>query len=779
MGKNLPDSVGNKAKNINLLQKKGYLVPPGFVCTWESYLKYCNGDTSVLDKIRQELNGCIDPQQTYAVRSSANVEDGLTHSFAGQFETILAVRGVEQILSSILSVWEAAGSESVRSYLTKIGIESTNLKVAVIVQEMVSPWISGVSFSKNPMTALDEVVVEAVEGSGTELVQGGKTPLRWVNKWDGWVCSPDNSPVSCEIIQEVVDQTKRIAKDFNREVDLEWVHDGKALYWLQMRDITALIDSSNIYSNRMAKEMSPGMIQPLVWSVNVPVHSEAWVNLLSEILGKNDLKPESLMKSFHYRAYHNMGVFGQIFEILGLPRETLEIMSGIVPAGAGKPRFRPSPKTILRFPRMVGFALNKWGFAKIASADYPRLYNMAYRYPLIPAENTPGREIIAEIDKIIELNAQTTYNTIVVILLMQIYNGIFKGMLTRSGFEFQQFDLTDGMEELKQFDPNIKLDTLNRMYWQLDEQERESIHVQGWKSLADLNGSEAFPTELEDFFEAFGHMSDSTSNFAHKPWRETPDMILQLIADFKLAQGGSDNKLRYQDLHVGGMKGRMLETFYRRARQFRLFREMYSSLSSYQLMLLRSYYLALGERLVEADVLAEADDIFFLNYDELRSYYSTSDNGHDYNRRVNKRKEDWKACKDSILPDVIFGDTVPPIVPVACDKLIGTPTSRGYYTGTVKIVRSIAEFHKLSPGDVLVIPYSDVSWTPLFAKAGAVIAESGGILSHSSIIAREYSIPAVVSVPGALGLQDETWVTIDGFKGEILIHDKDQTTLGG
>jgi pyruvate,water dikinase len=131
-----------------------------------------------------------------------------------------------------------------------------------------------------------------------------------------------------------------------------------------------------------------------------------------------------------------------------------------------------------------------------------------------------------------------------------------------------------------------------------------------------------------------------------------------------------------------------------------------------------------------------------------------------------------------MLPEVIFGDTVPPVVPLAREKLVGTPTSRGYFTGKVKIVRAIGEFHKLSHGDVLVIPYSDVSWTPLFAKAGAVIAESGGILSHSSIIAREYSIPAVVSVPGALGLQDETWVTIDGFKGEILVHDTDHVTLG-
>jgi pyruvate,water dikinase len=86
------------------------------------------------------------------------------------------------------------------------------------------------------------------------------------------------------------------------------------------------------------------------------------------------------------------------------------------------------------------------------------------------------------------------------------------------------------------------------------------------------------------------------------------------------------------------------------------------------------------------------------------------------------------------------------------------------------VVCGIGDFAKLENGDVLVVPYSDVGWTPLFAKAGAVISESGGMLSHSSIIAREYNIPAVVSVTGATQLTDHTQVTIDGYKGEILIH---------
>ena len=74
-------------------------------------------------------------------------------------------------------------------------------------------------------------------------------------------------------------------------------------------------------------------------------------------------------------------------------------------------------------------------------------------------------------------------------------------------------------------------------------------------------------------------------------------------------------------------------------------------------------------------------------------------------------------------------------------------------------------------GDVLVIPFSDVGLTPLFARAGAVVAESGGILSHSSIIAREYGIPAVVSVPGACGLEDGTMMAVDGYTGDMQILD--------
>jgi pyruvate,water dikinase len=86
------------------------------------------------------------------------------------------------------------------------------------------------------------------------------------------------------------------------------------------------------------------------------------------------------------------------------------------------------------------------------------------------------------------------------------------------------------------------------------------------------------------------------------------------------------------------------------------------------------------------------------------------------------------------------------------------------------VILSVADFSKMEQGDVLVIPFSDVSWTPLFTRAGAVIAESGGVLSHSSIVAREYNLPCVVSVSQACNLPDHTLVTVDGYKGEVKIH---------
>ena len=221
----------------------------------------------------------------------------------------------------------------------------------------------------------------------------------------------------------------------------------------------------------------------------------------------------------------------------------------------------------------------------------------------------------------------------------------------------------------------------------------------------------------------------------------------------------------------------MLRLFYNRARQFRLFREQYSSCYTYSLMLLREYYLAIGDRWAQKGVIDQAPDIFFLFDYEVRDGVAGSANPSTFRQLVIERQNEYFRCKDAQMPETIFGEQAPLVVNAAGERYQGTPTSKGYYCGPARIIRSVADFSRMQAGDVLVIPFSDVSWTPLFARAGAVIAKSGGILSHSSIIAREYNIPAVVSVQGVLQIEDGRLVSIDGFKGEVIVHQEQDSPL--
>ena len=123
--------------------------------------------------------------------------------------------------------------------------------------------------------------------------------------------------------------------------------------------------------------------------------------------------------------------------------------------------------------------------------------------------------------------------------------------------------------------------------------------------------------------------------------------------------------------------------------------------------------------------------------------------------------------------DSFFGED---FVPTRDDEapattLHGTPSSRGTHYGVARVIRGIAEFDRVEEGDIIVIPFSDVGWTPLFAKAGAVVAESGGMLSHSSIVAREYGIPCVVSVSGAMSIPDGSMAVVDGYRGIVTLQE--------
>ena len=767
--KKIPDSIGAKARNLSFLLQKKFQIPETYVCTWDAHNHYIKNEKQIKAFIKEELSKKLDTGKNYAIRSSANIEDGEKHSFAGQFKSILNVRGIDNIIQAIETIWSSIYSEGVRTYLERVSIHPDDLKMAVIIQEMVEPAISGVSFSKNPMTGMDEIIVEALPGHGEGFLQNGITPERWVNKWGEWTEKPNNVSTDPHVIASVVNETKDIARTFGNDVDVEWVYDGQAINWVQLRGITSLKNTA-LYTDHFAREVFPGIIKPLVWSTNVPIVCGAWMRLFTEVIGKNDINPRSLAKSFYYRAYFNMGTIGRIFEALGLPSNTIELLMAIESKGAEKPSFKPTRKTLTLLPRMLHCAFDKIRFARKIDAFLPDMNRRYHSLADDPAALRNEHEIMAGIDRLYSLNEETAYYMIVTYILMGFYDILLKNQLKKHGGEYETFDCLQGMDELNEFDPNIELRELNQEFNELDEVTKEIIKECSYQEFRALGGVDRFARQVACFIEHFGHLSDSGNDFSAVPWRENPDAILSMIVNYTQRKERPSQKIGFRELPLSSVTRLVLTPLYKRARAFRLYREAVGSLYTYGYGLFRTYFLSLGGYLVRRALLREREDIFYLYFDEIREIVRAGEMNNVYADRIAQRKAEIEEYEHISLPDTIYGDDHPPVTVSQDARMKGIPTSKGLYKGRVRVIRGVNDFQRLRDGDVLVIPYSDVGWTPLFTKAGAIIAEAGGFLSHSSIIAREYAIPAIVSVQGACQLKDGTLVTVDGYQGDITIH---------
>jgi pyruvate,water dikinase len=701
------------------------------------------------------------------VRSSANVEDGTVVSYAGQFGSELDVPAGE-LLAAVQRVRQSAGSERVAAYRNRLDV-ANDIAIAVMVQPMVTPVVSGVAFSRNPMTGLNEVVVEAVAGRGDRLVGEGVTPDRWINRWGSWLESPETELLPDAVLERLVADTRRIAADYGAPVDLEWVWDGDDLWWVQLRPITGL-DEIAIYSNRISREVMPGIIKPLVWSVNVPMVNRAWVDLFTEAIGPNDIQPDELAKAFAYRSYFNMGAIGDIFELLGMPRDSLELLLGL-PAGSEQPSFKPTGKTMRLLPRMLRVAAGKASYGKKVPGEVNSLRLAYCKFESAALGPRSDSALLSDIAALSELGVRSAYANIVTPLLANLYNTLLRKRLLKAGLDPEIVDI-GASADLTDVNPNAHLEELRNATSQLDAAELAAVERDGPAALP-----EPVRSQFQDFVDRFGHVSASGNDFSVAPWRETPDVVLAMALEHS-ALHGDTKRLDWSEAEAesGALARPMLRALRRRTQQFIAHRENVSFTYTYGYGLFRRYFLEIGRRLVERGLLAETEDIMFLYLDEVRAALLGLSAKELPAELVAARKAEIEAVRDVAMPEVIYGDDfVPAPVDVDSGALAGIPTSRGHHRGTVRVVAAIDDFGKVETGDVIAIPYSDVGWTPLFARAGAVVAAAGGMLSHSSIVAREYRIPCVVSVAGAMQLPDGATVTVDGYSGTVVVDESRQS----
>jgi len=756
--------VGMKAWGLRQLEKTGLQIPKTYVCPFSVYTEYTNGNEELLLEIKLNLNRLIKKGISYCIRSSANVEDEPDYSFAGQFESYLKINSIGEIKNKILKIWQSTHSKRVNAYISKIGIPLQYLKMAVIIQEMVSVKYSGVVFTINPINGFDEVIVELVKGPSSLLLQDGVTPERWIYKWGIWKERPNDSRVDISIIDRVVREAKYAEKKFGSPVDMEWAYDGKSLYWLQIRKVTT-IRGISIYSNRISKGFLPGIIKPLVWTINTKVVNTAWKNIFIELIGRDasDIDIDRLTKSFYGRAYFNMGIIGDIFELIDMPRELLELLLGFSIPGDSPPKFRPGIKAVKFLPRITLFIIRRMFYASRISHFLVQKDKSYKQYAAIKIADLSDKEALKIVEQLVLLDIKTSYHVIMSQLLMGFRSMLLNRMLSKKGISVKDLQFTELKKHTQDIDPYYQLEQLRDNYIKL--------HSPTFKNrpIPNVLQHKAFQADFNEFLHRFGHLCDSGNDFSKIQWREKPGLLLDIIAKQGLNERDIQSDTRI-DL-TSNPTGFFTRLIYKRTIKFMVIRQRVNFLYEYGYSLFRPYILHLAELFVKHGFLDNAEDIFYLTFDELINIVISGAIPKAYRDNIVERKQELMQGEGIELPEIIVGDDKPPIKTSSqkAEILEGIAASGGYCSGKVKLIKNMSDFIKVEEGDIIAIPHSDISWTPILVKARAIISESGGILSHCAIVAREHKIPAVVSVSRAMQLPEGSDVEVDGYVGKITL----------
>jgi phosphohistidine swiveling domain-containing protein len=262
-------------------------------------------------------------------------------------------------------------------------------------------------------------------------------------------------------------------------------------------------------------------------------------------------------------------------------------------------------------------------------------------------------------------------------------------------------------------------------------------------------------------------------------WQDAPEMVLGIVQGFaahppqrRNDKAGwhvaRDELLKHRLLRFAPLRSAFLGILAKARTLFQI-REDTHFIAAVSLPLLRRTFLELGRRLVAAGVLDAREDVFQLQLAEVEQIGGklppSPGLAAELRAASGRRKARRAALEDTPLVDPRL---FPHSLPESDELLRGMPGSPGVAEGPVRIVRDASEFNTLVAGDVLVAPYTNPSWTPLFQRAAAVVVDSGSLASHAAIVAREYGIPAVMStLAGTRTLRDGQRVRVDGSQGRV------------
>jgi phosphohistidine swiveling domain-containing protein len=319
--------------------------------------------------------------------------------------------------------------------------------------------------------------------------------------------------------------------------------------------------------------------------------------------------------------------------------------------------------------------------------------------------------------------------------------------------------------------------------------------------LAELPGGQDFLDKLDAFLNVWGYRSSAGDDVADSTWRENPSFVLDAIRDYlsrppvdleaHLREQAAERERLVAETFASiadpALRGELQAALRIAQANWPLREDHAYYIDQTSLSLLRRIFLEVGRRLTSAGTLNQADDVFFLTLEEVLAALGATTSPNLQATVTSRQRERQEQRK--LQPPPFMGTPPPPGAPGPDPELVkffgrpptaaatsttipGAAASRGTATGPARVLRSFSELDRVRPGDILVCQTTTPPWTPLFSVIAGLVTNSGGVLSHGAIVAREYRLPAVVGTQIATTrIRDGQRITVDGTRGVVTLED--------
>ncbi len=752
----------------------------------------------------------------YAVRSSATAEDLPGASFAGQQDTYLNVVGRKAMLQHVSRCWASLFTERAVTYRLRNGIDQRQVQMAVVVQRMVFPQASGILFTADPVTGNRKIAsVEASFGLGEALVSGlvnadvytvrdsQVTARQIAAKQLAIFASPAGGTQEQAIAPEqqeqpaltdaqaveIVAQGRRIEAHFGRPQDIEWCLAGGAFQIVQSRPITTLFpipvasdQENHVYVSVGHQQMMTDPMRPLglsVWQMMTPRPMVEAAGRLFVDVTRELASPASRTGI--------MAALGKSDPLIGDALHTIIDRAGFLPAvpdeGPAWTLPGSSPTPIETDPDLVPELI---AHSEAALAALQR-----------EVQPLSGSALLDFIQKDLQEMWRMHFDprSMQVVLAGMEASWWLNDHLQEWLGEKQAADtLTQSVSHNVTSEMGLALlDVADavRPYPEVVTFLQQVTDKGFLEELPWLRGGKEARDAIQAWLDIYGMRCAGEIDITRPRWSERPSALIPLILSnirnfapgegqrrfargLREAQEKEQEVLaRLRDLPDGAQKATETRQQIDRVRAFAGYREYpkYGMVNRY--FVYKQALLKEAERLVQAGVLGDKEDISYLRFDELQEAVRTQQVDA---QLIQQRKDAFTTYQALTPPRVMTsdGEAVTGVYrrdDLEPGALIGLPVSAGTSEGRARVILDMAEAN-LEPGDILVTAYTDPSWTPLFVTISGLVTEVGGLMTHGAVIAREYGLPAVVGVEHATRLiRNGQRIRVHGTDGYVEMLD--------